>query len=226
MGADVTYIARERTVGALQQNGLTVDMMEETLHLPDVSATTDPSAVGPVDVIIFATKLYDVDDAARAMAPLIEPETHVLSLQNGVYTEELLAELYGADHVWGAQSLLPAQVGGTGPCPPDRQHRPAGVRAAGQCAGCRHHRLPRPAGRGGSWALLAENTLECLWRKFVMVGSYAAVSTLVRARLGKVRSCPESWQLYRELMQEAFAVGQAKGAGMSEGWWTSTGPTA
>jgi len=215
MGADVTYIARDRTVGVLQQGGLTVDMMQETLNLPDVQATTDPSAVGPVDVIIFATKLYDVDDAARAMAPMIGPQTHVLSLQNGVYTEELLSELYGAAHVWGAQSMLPAQV-----------VAPGHVRQIANIDRLEFGRLDNQQDAAitafrdrleaaGVWAVLAENTLECLWRKFIMVGSYAAVSTLVRARLGKVRSCPESWQLYRELMQEAFAVGQAKGAGMA-----------
>ena len=216
MGADVTYIARERTVGVLRQTGLTVDMMQDTLHLPDVSATTDPSEVGPVDVIIFATKLYDVDDAARAMAPLIGPETHVLSLQNGVYTEELLAELYGAGHVWGAQSLLPAQVVAPGHV---RQIASIDRLEFGRLDNVQDAAITGFRDRleqAGVWALLAENTLECLWRKFIMVGSYAAVSTLVRARLGKIRSCPESWQLYRELMQEAFAVGQAKGAGMAD----------
>lgn len=216
MGADVTYIARERTVGVLQQTGLAVDMMQETLHLPEVSATTDPSSVGPVDVIIFATKLYDVDDAARAMAPMIGPQTHVLSLQNGVYTEELLAELYGAAHVWGAQSMLPAQVVAPGHV---RQIASIDRLEFGRLDNVQDAAITGFRDRleqAGVWALLAENTLECLWRKFVMVGSYAAVSTLVRARLGKVRSCPESWQLYRELMQEAFAVGQAKGAGMAD----------
>ena len=169
-----------------------------------------------MDVIIFATKLYDVDDAARAMAPMIGPETHVLSLQNGVYTEELLAELYGAGHVWGAQSMLPAQVVAPGHV---RQIASIDRLEFGRLDNVQDAAITGFRDRleqAGVWALLAENTLECLWRKFVMVGSYAAVSTLVRARLGKVRSCPESWQLYRELMQEAFAVGQAKGAGMSD----------
>lgn len=214
-GADVTFIARDRTVGILRQGGLTVEMMDETLHLPEVAATTDPAELGPVDAIIFATKLYDVDDAARAMAPMVGPDTHILSLQNGVYTEELLSALYGATHVWGAQSMLPAQV-----------IAPGHVRQIARIDRLEFGRLDnvhdaavmafRDLLEGaGVWALLAENTLESLWRKFVMVGSYAAVSTLVRARLGTVRGCPESWQLYRELMQEAFAVGQAKGAGMA-----------
>ncbi|MDF1722040.1 MAG: 2-dehydropantoate 2-reductase [Minwuia sp.] len=215
-GADVTFIARDRTVGVLRQGGLTVEMMDDTLHLPKVAATTDPAEIGPVDVIIFATKLYDVDDAARAMAPMIGPDTHVLSLQNGVYTEELLSELYGETHVWGAQSMLPAQV-----------IAPGHVRQIARIDRLEFGRLDNVQDdaikafrdlleAAGVWALLAENTLESLWRKFIMVGSYAAISTLVRARLGTVRGCPESWQLYRELMQEAFAVGQAKGAGMAD----------
>ncbi len=215
-GDDVTYIARDRTVGVLRQGGLTVEMMDETINLPEVSATTEPVEVGPVDVIIFATKLYDVDDAARAMAPMVGPDTHVLSLQNGVYTEELLSELYGATHVWGAQSMLPAQVIAPGHV---RQIARIDRLEFGRLDNVQDDAIKAFRDRleaAGIWALLAENTLESLWRKFVMVGSYAAVSTLVRARLGTVRACPESWQLYRELMQEAFAVGQAKGAGMAD----------
>lgn len=215
-GEDVVFLARGRTLEALKRTGLRVETPKGPIELPQVRAEADPAAVGPVEVVIFATKLYDVDPASEAMRPLIGPETHVLSLQNGVYTEEHLSEVFGTEHVWGAQSMLPAQVIDPGHV---RQVSDIDRLEFGRLDDIRDRKIldfRERLERAGVQALIARNTTESLWRKFVMVSSYAAVSTLVRAPLGIVRGCPESWQLYRELLAEAFAVGQAKGAGMPD----------
>ncbi|HEX2257088.1 MAG TPA: 2-dehydropantoate 2-reductase N-terminal domain-containing protein, partial [Afifellaceae bacterium] len=53
-------------------------------HLPDIHATDDPAEIGPVDFVLFAVKLWDTKAAAATLAPLIGPETRVLTLQNGI----------------------------------------------------------------------------------------------------------------------------------------------
>jgi 2-dehydropantoate 2-reductase len=57
-----------------------------TFTLP-VKATDNPSEVGPVDLILFCVKTYDVDAAAESIRPLIYPDTMLLSLQNGIGNE-------------------------------------------------------------------------------------------------------------------------------------------
>src|SRR5690606_2714836 len=83
-GEDVTFIARGAHLAAMQASGLDIRSPKGDVHIPAVKATDDPSTIGPVDVVIFTVKLYDVESSARLLKPLIGPDTVVLTLQNGV----------------------------------------------------------------------------------------------------------------------------------------------
>jgi Ketopantoate reductase PanE/ApbA len=74
------------------------------LHLATVNAVQEPSAVGPVDLIVFAVKLGDTETAARQLAPMIGPETRILTLQNGIDSVAMITP-----HVGTASPTDPAQ---------------------------------------------------------------------------------------------------------------------
>ena len=59
-----------------------------------VPATTDPAAVGPVDIVVFFTKCYHTSLAAESARPLVGPDTAVASLQNGWGNGDVLAAAY------------------------------------------------------------------------------------------------------------------------------------
>ena len=59
-----------------------------------VPATTDPAAVGPVDIVVFFTKCYHTSSAAESARPLVGPDTAVASLQNGWGNGDVLAAAY------------------------------------------------------------------------------------------------------------------------------------
>jgi 2-dehydropantoate 2-reductase len=100
-GEDVVFIARGRHLEAIRSHGLRVDAPGGEFVVRPSQATDDPAQVGPVDVVIVGVKAWQVSDAARAMRPLIGPETFVVPLQNGVdAAAQLVAEL-GAEHVLG-----------------------------------------------------------------------------------------------------------------------------
>jgi 2-dehydropantoate 2-reductase len=64
-GHDVAYIARRAHLDALRKDGLKIESVHGDLHLPKVNATPDPKEVGPVDVVLFAVKLWDTETAAE-----------------------------------------------------------------------------------------------------------------------------------------------------------------
>ena len=76
-----------------------------------------PAALAPTDVILLGVKAWQVPDAARAMGPLLGPDTFVVPLQNGVDAPAQLAAALGPDRVLGglcriiAGSPLPARSG-------------------------------------------------------------------------------------------------------------------
>src|SRR3954465_9394199 len=95
-GNDVFFIARGANLDAIKQNGLKIESVHGDLHLPKVNATDDPKTVGPVDVVMFAVKLWDTEKAAEATRPLVGPNTRVITLQNGVDSVERIAPILGA----------------------------------------------------------------------------------------------------------------------------------
>src|SRR4029078_13204397 len=81
-GHDVFFIARGAHLDAIRKNGLKIDSTHGNLHLKDAKATEDAAQVGPVDIVLFAVKLWDTEKAAEQAKPLVAPNTRVITLQN------------------------------------------------------------------------------------------------------------------------------------------------
>lgn len=90
-GHDVAFIARGAHRDAIRRDGLKIESALGDLHLKDVNVTDDPRQVGPVDVVLFAVKLWDTETAGEQTRPLLGPESRVITLQNGVDSVERLA---------------------------------------------------------------------------------------------------------------------------------------
>jgi 2-dehydropantoate 2-reductase len=79
----VSVVARGATLAALQQHGLRlVEATGESAHA--VRASNDPTELGVQDLVIVAVKAPALLDVARHIAPLIGPDTIVLTAMNGV----------------------------------------------------------------------------------------------------------------------------------------------
>ena len=73
-------------------------------------ATDDPAEVGPVDLIVFGVKLYDLERAAEQMRPMIGPETVILPVQNGIDAAERIGQVVGPDAVIGGTALVSGRI--------------------------------------------------------------------------------------------------------------------
>ena len=68
-GEDVAFIARGNHLQALRKSGLRVDSIDGDFLVHPVKATSEPSEIGPVDLVIVGVKAWQVPEAARAMKP-------------------------------------------------------------------------------------------------------------------------------------------------------------
>src|SRR4249920_1377529 len=92
-GHDVTFIARGAHRDAIRADGLVIESTLGNLHLKDAKVTDDPRDVGPVDIVLFAVKLWDTESAAELSRPLIGPNTRLITFQNGVDSVERIAPI-------------------------------------------------------------------------------------------------------------------------------------
>lgn len=82
-GCAVSVVARGATLQALQAQGLRCDLDGHTLSTP-VQASADPAALGVQDLVVIAVKAPALPEVARHIAPLLGPQTVVLTAMNGV----------------------------------------------------------------------------------------------------------------------------------------------
>lgn len=86
-GVDVSLVSRGANLEAIRANGLklitTVDgqEVEKVARMP---ASANPADLGPQDYVIIALKSHQAWEVAEQMAPLLGPDTAVVTAQNGV----------------------------------------------------------------------------------------------------------------------------------------------
>ncbi|HET6868512.1 MAG TPA: 2-dehydropantoate 2-reductase N-terminal domain-containing protein, partial [Solirubrobacteraceae bacterium] len=108
-GHEVWAVDRWREhIDAIRERGLRVTGASGDRVVRLAGAATDAREVGPVDLVVIATKARDVDGAARAALALLGSDTVVLPIQNGLGSRERVAAVVGPERV------IAAVVGGFG----------------------------------------------------------------------------------------------------------------
>src|SRR5207244_2117924 len=97
-------------LAALRSHGLRIESPLGDVHVPSVIASDNPADIGPVDVVFFTVKLYDTEPAIELLAPLVGPETVVISFQNGVDSVERLTRAVGREHTAGGAAYVAASL--------------------------------------------------------------------------------------------------------------------
>src|SRR5439155_17941067 len=108
--SDVTFLARGAHLAAMREHGLAVESPLGDIRLQPVKATDDPKQIGSVDLVIVAVKLWDTEQAARQIEPLVRAGAAVVSLQNGVEKDEVLRRVLGAEPVMGGACYIGASI--------------------------------------------------------------------------------------------------------------------
>jgi 2-dehydropantoate 2-reductase len=209
-GEDVTFIARGDHLRAIQTSGLRVDSLNGDFAINPAKATDDVTKIGRVDLIIVGVKAWQVPEAARAMKPLVGPETTVLPLQNGVdAVPQLTAEL-GQDSVIGGLCKIVSFVVGPG------HIRHAGFAPSiviGELDNRRTGRIraiEETLNRAGLETTIAADIQVALWMKFLFIASFSGVGAIANAPAGILRTDPELRAQMLRAMEEIYTLAHAR----------------
>ena len=217
-GHDVAYIARRAHLDALRKDGLKIESVHGDLHLPKVNATPDPKEVGPVDVVLFAVKLWDTETAAELAKPLVGPNTRVITLQNGVDSYERVSAILGKDATCPGTAYIAAVLGGPGVM---RHTSKFATMRVGRMDGKPDAKLAAfvEAAKAANIDIQPQDDMNReRWQKFIFLSSMAGVNCMMREPIGKVLADPDTRAFYKKLMQECLAVGQKSGAKVPNSW--------
>jgi 2-dehydropantoate 2-reductase len=216
-GEEVIFIARKEHLQAIRAHGLRVETSKGEIVIQPAKASDDPVQVGVVDAVILGVKAWQVTEAARAIKPMIGPETFVVPLQNGVEAPSQLAVIFGVKNVLGGLCGTMSWIIG-----------PGHIRSIGEVhfikfgeldkrPSERTEQLRKAFERAGVKVEVPSDIHVALWEKFLFVVSFGGVGAVTRAPIGMIRTLPETRRLLEQCMREIFEVARARQIGLSDG---------
>lgn len=213
-GCDVSFVARGRQLEAMRSAGLRVESLLGDLHLPHVRVSSNPADFGPVDLVLFGVKLWDTQEAARLLAPVMGPDTAIVSFQNGVVKDDILMGILGPGHVIGGACYIAAAIVEPGVI---RHTGTMQKLVFGEYDGASSPRTSRflDACLAAKIDAAVDSSIRrTLWEKYVFLVGLSGVTSLARTPIGAIRSNPRARAFLHDMMQEVVHVGRAQGVGL------------
>jgi 2-dehydropantoate 2-reductase len=208
-GVDVHFIARGAHLAAMREKGLRIESPLGDLQIPKVNATDDPAAIGPVDIVFFAVKLYDTDAALLMLPPLLGPQTIVIPFQNGVDSVQVLTRAIGKAHVAGGVAYVSAVIAEPGLIRHTAMNRLIFGPVSGQPSALLKELL-EACQRAGIDTTLSERIQVDIWAKFVRLTAYSAMTAVTRAPIGPIRSDHDLRTMMETLLHESITVARGR----------------
>ena len=214
-GHDVTFVARGAHLAAIRDSGLRVESVNHGTFTVTGRALDDTSDAGEQELVLFAVKMYQNAAAIEKVRPMMGNGSMVLTRQNGIDNYEQLAAAFGDARVIIGSCYMEGRVvepgvvsqGGPGAAS-------FGEIQPGVSDRCR--RLLQVFQEADWNVTLEENMMAMLWKKFSYIAGSAAVCSATNSVYEEMRNVPETRALIQGAIEEALAVGRARGAPIAD----------
>ncbi len=210
-GTDVALIARGAHLAEIQRSGLTLIAPDGRESVVSVPAVAEPVDVGVVDAVLVCVKTWQLPEALAGMAPLVGPQTAVVTLQNGVDAPHQASEVFGHQAVLPGLAKIFANIDGPG------RVRHVGGPASLTFAEWNNQETARvgalraAVSAAGVSVVTPDDIWVDLWAKFLFVVPMGSLGTVLDAPVGVLRSRPGTRRLLESAMVEIYGLGRASG---------------
>ena len=213
---DITLLCRSHEhANEINRKGLIIEALSKE-KIYKIRTSVDPAPLGYADLIIVMVKTYDTLNAIKSVINNINPETIVLTLQNGIGNWEKIASVIGREKVLagvtaqGATLIKPGRIrhGGAGP---------THIGELNQKISKRLKKVVALFNSAGLKAYASDDIKKILWQKLVINVGINAITALTGILNGKIASVPEAAAISSAAVSEAVAVAEALGIKLEHG---------
>lgn len=203
----VRILARGARAERLQSQGVTINGIQYPLHV------AQPGEEPPPQLLIVAVKSYQLESALDDISAETGPETVVMSLMNGLTSEEVLGNRLGAEHIIYCMSRLNAKRVG--------QHvefQPVGSIYIGEKDGMVSDRVQSIHDLLDGWVpcVISREIVLDIWRKYMFNAACNTVQAILRATHLWFQKLPEACAALECVMREIVLLGNAVGVPLSQ----------
>jgi 2-dehydropantoate 2-reductase len=213
-GYDVTLIARQEHVKAIQENGLYMECQSFQEHVT-VKASAEYKSLAEADLVLFCVKSPDTESVAQEIKPFLAKDATVLSLQNGVDNCERIKTVL-SNPVYPAVVYVATGMAGSGHV----KHFGRGELVIGDQDGdeaCLDQLilLQEYLNNGNIPCSISKNIKHDMWLKFLVNCSYNAISGIGQIEYGQMIQSAHINVLIEQIVKEFLAVAEKEGIHIS-----------
>jgi 2-dehydropantoate 2-reductase len=198
-------------IDAIATSGLSVSGASGSYVVDNLHVGRAPRDAGPCDVWMIATKASAVDRVAAEIAPLLEPDSIVMTFQNGLGAGERVARHIQPDHILIG---IAEGFGSSIPEPGRVHHEGMRLIRIGEMRGGLTDRVQRTekAWRDAGFHVKAyADVTLMIWEKFLCNVTLSAPCAAFDVTVGELMSDPAAWKVALGCTSEAYQLGVAKG---------------
>ncbi|CAH0335742.1 2-dehydropantoate 2-reductase [Flavobacterium sp. CECT 9288] len=207
---EIVFIARGDTQKFIAQNGLKiVTDTTESIVFPKL-ISNNPSEIETLDVLICATKTYDIENSLMSIKDCITSDTMILPLYNGVDATERIQTLFPENTILQACVYIVSMI-----------TAPGNIKKIGSYEKLFFGSTTVPISKLETLqsiftnakieSYLVENIKETVWEKFIFISALASATSYLNQNIGGILNNHRNKELYNALLKEISAVALAKG---------------
>jgi 2-dehydropantoate 2-reductase len=204
---NVSFLLRPKTLAAVQQQGLRVRSASGNVTVHP-RAASDARQLPRPDLIILAVKAYDLDEVMAQIEPVMTDQTVILTLQNGIDTEDRLIARFKRDCVVGGVAFIYSKIAAPGVI----DHYKKGAVAIGELMGHESERLLQIRDlftSAGIPCQLSKDIRRSKWEKMCWNCVFNPLTVLIDDKVSKALEHPEMMRVIHQIVAEVMAVSAA-----------------
>jgi 2-dehydropantoate 2-reductase len=209
-GYDVTFVARGEHLRALKENGLTVKSIYGDFKIESVNAAERIEDLKNTDLILICVKAWQVKDIAKKLKPVVNENTVVIPLQNGVLAIEELQEHLQDGNIAGGLCFIISKI----ELPGIINH--FGIEPAivfGEINNIKTERLNRIKevfDRSFIKSKISDDIYADLWKKFITI-CVSGLLAVTKSTYGELRALKQTRKMMIDLLKEIYRLSQKIG---------------
>jgi 2-dehydropantoate 2-reductase len=210
-GNKVTFVARGKHLEAIKQHGLQLKSSKGDYLVYPANATDTILELTAIDLILICVKTWQLAEVAQFIKPVLNENTIVVSLLNGLENEQVLCSVINKKHVMGGLCKIVSKIEDFGIIN-HLSYEPTII--FGELNNTLSHRafqVEKTFLNAGITTKLTNTIQKEIWTKFLYITTISAMGSLTRATIGEMIASPEIKKMMLQTAQEIVAVASAKG---------------
>ena len=204
---NVSFLLRPKTLAAVRQQGLRIRSASGAVTVHPQAAADTKELPAP-DLIILAVKVYDLDEVLTQIEPVLTDRTVILTLQNGIDTEDRIIARFKRDCVVGGVAFIYSKIVSPGLI----DHYKKGTVAIGELMGHESERVLQIREiftNAGIPCQLSKDIRRSKWEKMCWNCVFNPLTVLIDDKVSRALEHPEMMRVIHQIVAEITAVSAA-----------------